>query len=262
MLTARQMMLREWYIFRSGHYWSTMRQRIRALLALPAWGHFKVLNSKLDAPLPPPEAGLAAQVDKEKSLETICAVPDVKTFLEIGVGHGPNIDRLSMMRAHGVSYTGCDFEHVCRSHERELQHHKYDCSGVTFVSNSEGSYVWTLFQLMKSNRPYDAIYLDGHHTMYIDLPAALLADQLLRPGGFLVLDDIRWTLGFLKGSMKTYFREWEFYRKAYNFDEYSKEQQNMAHIGMIARQVIIPRLGYKRRDDLSSTDWWVLQKPG
>ena len=61
------------------------------------------------------------------------------------------------------------------------------------------SYTWWLKQQteMPSDEAencepaFDFIYLDGAHTWTIDGLAALLAERLLRPGGWLLLDDVR-----------------------------------------------------------------------
>ena len=41
---------------------------------------------------------------------------------------------------------------------------------------------------------YDYIYLDGAHTWDVDGLAFVLLDRLLKPGGYLDLDDYGWTI--------------------------------------------------------------------
>lgn len=259
--SIKNVMLKEWYLYKSGRLLATVIGRLRALWYSPLWFAFKIRNAKLDAPLPAPDPLLPASIDRDGVFAKLFSKPSVRSFLEIGIGRNPNMERISAMRENGVAYVGCDFQWVCDSHQRELVKSGMFDGSTRFITNTTGSYVWTLFESLQAGERYDVVYLDGHHTMYIDLPAALLGDQLLSPGGFLVLDDVRWTLGFLKGSLKRYFGEWYFYRGVYDFEQYTESQQNQAHIGMIARDILIKRLGYKLRDDLSCCDWWVLQKP-
>ena len=49
---------------------------------------------------------------------------------------------------------------------------------------------------MLEERPlprFDFVYLDGAHNWFVDGLAFFLADRLLRPGGWIILDDIDWT---------------------------------------------------------------------
>jgi hypothetical protein len=115
------------------------------------------------------------------------------------------------------------------------------------------------------------IYLDGHHTLYVDLPAAFLANFLLKPGGILLFDDINWTLNDMQNMLEKYKKdptpeEYEFYAKIYTFDSdsknllgYTKEQQNKKHILMIA-ELFLEKMSYNRLDEYCQNNWWVLQK--
>lgn len=40
---------------------------------------------------------------------------------------------------------------------------------------------------------YDFCFIDGAHNFQIDCAAFFLADKLLKPGGYLLLDDLFWT---------------------------------------------------------------------
>src|SRR4029078_12111045 len=95
----------------------------------------------------------------------------------------------------------CDFAAVCDHHRAEFQAAGVDLSKVRFLSNRVGTYAWPLTELVRTGEQFDVIYLDGHHTFYVDLPALLLADLLLKPGGFMLLDDIVWTLNFMKRQL-------------------------------------------------------------
>lgn len=68
--------------------------------------------------------------------------------------------------------------------------------GFTSSARFLDSYNWHLGKLLEQHkRPiYDYVFLDGAHTWAIDALAALLADRLLKVGGFLDFDDYHWTL--------------------------------------------------------------------
>ncbi|GAB3596160.1 hypothetical protein GCM10027446_22630 [Angustibacter peucedani] len=58
------------------------------------------------------------------------------------------------------------------------------------------SYNWPLAQLLAEHTEpiYDFVFIDGAHTWAVDALTTLLADRLLKPGGYLDLDDYAWTL--------------------------------------------------------------------
>jgi predicted O-methyltransferase YrrM len=60
------------------------------------------------------------------------------------------------------------------------------------------SYNWNLAQLALRAREtgpmLDFAFLDGAHTFTVDAPATMLLKELLRPGGYLLFDDLLWTM--------------------------------------------------------------------
>jgi predicted O-methyltransferase YrrM len=57
------------------------------------------------------------------------------------------------------------------------------------------SYTWRLMKMLEANPEprYDLCYLDGAHSWFVDGLAFFLVDRLLRPGGWIVFDDMEWT---------------------------------------------------------------------
>jgi predicted O-methyltransferase YrrM len=74
-------------------------------------------------------------------------------------------------------------------------------SHVTFVRPAHSSYVWWLKQEVQRRSDgagnvtplFDFCYLDGAHDFTIDGLATVLVEKLLRPGGWILLDDLNWT---------------------------------------------------------------------
>lgn len=228
------------------------------LLYCPLWLIFKLRNLGFTYAQKNTEED--PRVSKERSIRKLLeGIPHGK-FLEIGIGEFPHFERLKLINDHSIAYTGCDFESVCKSHEEELAIKNFDTKNIFFAKNSTGTYSWTLFEMLHRGEQFDLIYVDGHHTFYIDLPAIVLADKLLKPGGYLLLDDIQWSLSFLKANMMRSLSQWYFYRTMYNFSDYTKEQQSLPHIKMIANELLIKRLNYKKEERLSFPHWWVLRK--
>ena len=236
---SRYSMLPLWYVFKLKH--------LRCLRTDPGVLSDEQVRKTLD--------------QKEENVRAILSSGEIKSFLEIGIGELPNIERLRLMLANNVRYTGCDFTSVCDDHKRVLElSGVYDTRSIRFRSNSVGSYSWTLFEFLQRGEKFDLIYLDGHHTFYVDLPAIILADYLLKCGGYFLVDDITWTLELMRKIMFRYFRLWYFYRTTYDFSQYETSQQRIPHIQMMVEEFLIKRLGYCRLEQYSSDLWWALKK--
>jgi|GEM_PF-6230486 len=228
------------------------------ILYAPLWYLFKLKN--LGFTYKNDNSDEDPRVAKEASIRKILSSIPSGSLLEIGIGEFPHFDRLILISELKISYTGCDFADVCESHVAELGIKDFDQADIRFEKNSTGTYSWTLFEMLERGEQFDVIYVDGHHTFYIDLPAILLADKLLKPGGYLLLDDIPWSLSFLKANMMRSLSQWYFYRSMYKFSDYTQKQQSLPHIKMIADELLVNRGGYTKDATLSLPNWWALRK--
>jgi predicted O-methyltransferase YrrM len=57
------------------------------------------------------------------------------------------------------------------------------------------SYTWRLMKMLEEDPSprFDLCYLDGAHNWFVDGFAFFLVDRLLKPGGWIVFDDLDWT---------------------------------------------------------------------
>ncbi|MEE2946055.1 MAG: class I SAM-dependent methyltransferase [Pseudomonadota bacterium] len=98
------------------------------------------------------------------------------------------------------------------------------------------SYTWELQRLINSeNRPqFDFCFFDGGHTWDNTGFGVLLIDMLLRPGGFILLDDMDWTIDGSK-----YYQQNPKKMKPYDADERA--------VPAVRRvwDSILPHLGYE-----------------
>jgi hypothetical protein len=197
----------------------------------------------------------------EQHLRRVVTMRDGLQLLEIGIGPAPNIERLRLFQHHGVKYTGVDFASVCALHVREIRQAGLPEEAFEFRSNTAGTYAWTLFEMLEQAHRFDVVYLDGHHTFYVDAPAIFLGDRLLVEGGYFLMDDIRWTLGAFEATMLRHPAVWRFYRKMYDLSAFTSDQRSLPHVGLMAQRILVSELGYGVDQDHSTPYWWALQKP-
>lgn len=111
---------------------------------------------------------------------------------------------------------------------------------------AERSYTWELGRMIRSDpRPaFDLCYFDGGHTWDMTGFGLLLVDALLRPGGWIVFDDLDWSI---EGSIA---RRPESRRKS--FASYSEDERTAKPVRMVW-ETLAPHLGYR---ELSEADGW------
>ena len=209
------------------------------------WKEFKKRYSNIQLDSRDRKKEAEALIEKEQIIRDLIAGNESKSFLEVGMGPYPNLERMRLVLEKNISYSGCDFEDVCKMQKEHLSAAKLWTPNIHLIPNKVGTYSWSLFEMMKKGDQFDLIYIDGHHTFYVDLPAFLIAHHLLKLGGCLLVDDIDWTITSLLQDMISSFASWKFYFHQYDFSQYDVEQQNTPHIRKIVEEMFIPKLGYQ-----------------
>ncbi|MBR2519859.1 MAG: class I SAM-dependent methyltransferase [Selenomonadaceae bacterium] len=143
---------------------------------------------------------------------------------EIGIGYGATA--LQVLKTLGVGdvYYAFDFAEVLNDFAHDLQARDFgiNCE-VVLAPNTDNlwdSYNWNLsnmiFKMRERNEAgmFDAVYLDGAHTFLHDGLAVCLLKELIKDGGFLILDDVFWTFMFTK------------WRQGYGVGKLTDEQMN------------------------------------
>lgn len=112
-------------------------------------------------------------------------------FLEIGVGPTFRQERFRAIDELGIHYKGLDFEHVCAERRADLAAAGIVDRNITFLGNASGTYLFNLIRLARNRETFDIIYLDGSHSIHVDLAAAIAAVRLLRPSALFLFNDVR-----------------------------------------------------------------------
>lgn len=121
---------------------------------------------------------------------------NARDVLELGTAHGVGA---AYMAAAGAHVTTVDFQgaHYDPSPEATAAR-----AGVEIdIVREYSSYTWWLKTQVEQRADehgnvtpaYDFVYLDGAKNWTIDGLAVILIEKLLRPGGWLLMDDLEWT---------------------------------------------------------------------
>ena len=138
--------------------------------------------------------------------EFISAVKQLKatrrniSVAEVGIGAGATTLQILELLDTGDVYCAFDFMYVMKMFLHDVDSGRFNvkCKIVAF-GNSQlewDSYNWNLSNLVLQMRErhevgmFDAVYLDGAHTFLHDGLAVCLLKELVKDGGFLVLDDV------------------------------------------------------------------------
>ena len=121
---------------------------------------------------------------------------------EIGIGYGATTLRTLELLDAGDVYYAFDFKKKLEDFAYDLQARNFGINCEVILapnSNKEwDSYNWNLSNMIFRMRErgeagmFDAVFLDGAHTFLHDGLAVCLLKELIKDGGFLLLDDIFW----------------------------------------------------------------------
>ena len=125
----------------------------------------------------------------------------------------------------------------------EFNLHQY----VETVISAEG-YIWDLANRIKENpeNKFDFCYIDGGHTFESTGLGFVLVNILMKQGGHIVLDDVKWTIN----NSPALFN---FYKNL------TDTQRNANGVEMVC-DIIIPSLGYELVDRNVGLNWAVYKK--
>jgi predicted O-methyltransferase YrrM len=181
---------------------------------------------------------------------------DVKDILEIGFFHGKSSAYFAAIledlgRGHLVTIDRDTARQRDPNIENVLSTLKL-AHRVTPIY-ADRSYTWEMAKMIGTQpRPeFDLCYFDGDHLWDGTGFGFMLVDVLLRPGGWIIFDDLKWTIdGASKGRGKVP-RSWQ----ACSSDEKASPAVRMVF------DLLVPHLGYTERTTANSGWWGIARKP-
>jgi predicted O-methyltransferase YrrM len=179
-----------------------------------------------------------------------------RDVLELGTAHGVGA---AYMAAAGANVTTVDFAGASYDPGPEEVARR---AGVTVnVVREFSSYTWWLKTQVEQRSDahgnvtpaYDFVYLDGAKNWTIDGLAVILIEKLLRPGGWLLMDDLDWTYGQDPGREAT---------DGIVHRELSESERNTPHLRAVFDLIVAQHPSFtelRREDEL----WgWARKNPG
>jgi predicted O-methyltransferase YrrM len=180
---------------------------------------------------------------------------DVRDILEVGFYHGKSSAYFAAIledlgRGH---LTTMDLRQAMkRTPNIDAVLSKLQLSHRVTTMLSERSYTWDLGKMIRANpRPqFDLCYFDGGHLWDDTGFGFVLVDMLLRPGGWIVFDDLKWTVAAVMG-MDGAPKSWQ----RIPADERAEPAVQLVF------DWLVPHLGYRNRRAVLNGSWGVAQKP-
>jgi predicted O-methyltransferase YrrM len=121
--------------------------------------------------------------------------------LELGTAHGVGAAYIAAALEPGARLTTVDFAGAAYPPAPEDVLARAGVADRVEIVRAYSSYTWWLKEQVQARSDahgnveprYDFVYLDGAKNWTVDGLAVVLVEKLLRPGGWLLLDDLDWT---------------------------------------------------------------------
>ncbi len=123
---------------------------------------------------------------------------DIVDILELGFASGVSTCYMAaaLQESGGGTITSIDID-AARKRKPNIAQMIDRCGTKSLVTYyfEPTSYIWRLMKFLEEDPipSFDFCYIDGAHSWYVDGFAFFLVDRLLRPGGWIIFDDLNWT---------------------------------------------------------------------
>ena len=177
---------------------------------------------------------------------------NLTNLLELGFAHGTSSCYMaSTLREMGEGHlTTIDLKSAkFRQPNIETLLDKLDLNDLVTPYYENTSYTWRLMKFIEDNNEpiYDFCYVDGAHDWYNDGFAFFLVDKLLKPGGWIIFDDMFWTFESSPALKNT--------SRVKNMPE---DEKSIPHIGQVFNLLVKTHPNYHNFEIYNS--WGIAQK--
>ena len=149
-------------------------------------------------------------LEQAVSITSFIEKHQIKNILELGFGHGVSTSYMAAALSRngdGSIITIDKAEARQRRPNIETLLNKVNESDRVSVYYEPTSYTWRLMKFLEQEpKPtFDLCYLDGAHNWFVDGLAFYLVHLLLKPGGWIIFDDLDWTYSQSPGLKNSEF---------------------------------------------------------
>lgn len=138
-------------------------------------------------------------LNQARTLTDFMRAHDLRDVLELGVHHGVSTCYIASALTDGAGghVTAIDLYRPERAGAEPAERFVKELGLEELVTLhfDESGYLWRMMQMLEEDPGprFDLCYIDGAHTWAVDGFAFFLADRLVRPGGWILFDDVGWT---------------------------------------------------------------------
>lgn len=118
---------------------------------------------------------------------------------------------------------------------------------------AQRSYTWEMAKMIRAKpRPqFDLCYFDGGHTWDNTGFGFVLVDMLLRPGGWIVFDDLPWTIEAALQNSSVAPKPWR---------RFSQDERSTPAVQLVF-DLLVPQFGYTDQRVINGGQWGIARKP-
>jgi predicted O-methyltransferase YrrM len=181
---------------------------------------------------------------------------DVRSILEIGFYKGKSTAYFAaILEDLGEGHVVTIDKEFAQKYEPNISE-TLDSVGLSHRVTSifaHRSHTWELGKLASEapKQQFDMCYFDGGHTWDVTGFGFVLVDMLLRPGGWIVFDDLDWTI--TKSLKRNPSR-------AKSYRNYSQDEKDACGVRMVF-ELLAPSFGYKDLREDRTAGWGFARKP-
>ena len=181
---------------------------------------------------------------------------DAQDILEIGFFHGKSSAYIaSILEDLGRGHLVTIDKDTARKRDPNIEEvlSTLDLTHRVTPVYAHRSYTWELAKMIEAKpRPqFDMCYFDGGHTWDVTGFGFVLVDMLLRPGGWIVFDDLPWTI---EAAMQNRTEVPEHWRAV------DSEERSTPAVKLVF-DLLVPHLGYTDKHIVNDGQWGIARKP-
>ena len=190
-------------------------------------------------------------VDQAQRMADLIAENNLARVLELGFAHGVSTcylaDAVGEMPNGFVTSIDLTSSAELEPRAEDLLERCGLSSRVDLIREPR-SFTWRIMYWLAEGRSdcFDLVYLDGGHTWDVTGFAFFLVDRLLAPGGWLVFDDIDWTVGASP-----------FYRQSGRADNLPEDFRTTQQVRNVFELLVTPHQSYV---DATIVDGWGMAR--